>query len=151
MSDKNKCWNYCLKLLNYKALFEKELDLKLREKGYSPEEREDSISRLKSMGYINDLTQGAEFVRFQLRKGFGPQAIAFKLAQKAALSHAQIEALCEEAVSEEEQLELLKTLVNKKYKSLDHSDLKNKQKIYAYLARRGFSQSLILHFIDTSL
>lgn len=120
----------------------------LRERLVSEPVIEQLLEEFRSLGYINDEEWIEGFIRRQLRRKLGPRAIAQKLAVKG-LKEESVE-MVETVSSEESQKELIQALLTTKYVKRNLSDAKERQKVVASLARRGFSLSVIFDCINVS-
>lgn len=90
-----KLWNYEGKqektaldaageLLSARAYTEAALGSKLMTKGYSREEIENCLIRLKELGYLDDEAYAKSYARQAAQKGHGKRKIAFDLRRKGA-------------------------------------------------------------------
>ncbi|MCB1084519.1 MAG: regulatory protein RecX [Chlamydiia bacterium] len=130
--------------LVYKWLAERgylkaELKTKLKRYKLSEEAIEEVIKECQKLGYLDDEREGKLFIRGQMRKGYGPQMIAYKLTQKAP----ELKEMAESAMTEEEQQEAIKKWIGKKLRGDDLSDLKVKQRLYRFLKSKGFDDEPI--------
>lgn len=114
-------------LLSKRDYFSKELERKLKEKGYPQEEIAELLADLTKRGWLKDEELALRFCKRQKEKGYGPRVIAMKLREKSGLS----------MEPQEESLEIVENLIQRKYRN------KPRDKIYAALLRRGFSCDLI--------
>lgn len=105
------------------------------------------IEDLKSTGYLNDKEWIASFIRVQSNKKMGPRAIAQKLAMKG-LPADQLEEMSEAEQSQEAQKESIMQLLATRYRTRNLSDFREKNKVVAALARRGFDISIILDVLS---
>ena len=118
-----------------KAYFSKELDRKLREKGYPEKEILPLLKELKAQGWLNDEDLASRYIERLKAKGYGPRVIALKLREKAGPME----------VSIEESKDAALALIEKKYRR----DLpEKKEKVIAALMRRGFSYELIKNLLE---
>lgn len=134
---------YALKRLSSKAYLTKELRDSMLRKEFLPEHIERILDECRQLGYLNDNEWLDGFVRGQLSKKRGPQAIASKLYQKG-FSREKIQAVVAALKDGHSQIDHIRDLLKSKYKKKDLSDYKEKQKVIASLARRGFSFDDIL-------
>lgn len=120
-----------------------ELSRALRERLISETTITKIIDECQRLGYINDADWIESFVRVQLSRKKGPDAILNKLRAKGIPLDAAKAAL--EAFSTPESLrENIQTLLSTKYRSRDLTDYKEKQKVIASLIRKGFAFDDIL-------
>ena len=135
------------RLLSLRAHSEKELEKKLREKGFPAVVIKETLEKLHDLKYLNDASFANQLARnLVVNKFWGNKKIALSLREKgiaAELINLSIEKAREE-ISEEEAIEVLikKKAAKKKPSALD---VKEKQKIFQSLMGRGFPPGLILN------
>ncbi|MBP3922963.1 MAG: regulatory protein RecX [Ruminiclostridium sp.] len=107
-------------------------------KNYPPELCELTVEIMKDFGYLDEEKYSKKLYRYYMNKGWGKSRIRFELKRRG-LSEGLI-ALCEEEYDNEDYIEEIISLINKKYiNKLDFSDYGSVQRVTAALARRGFS------------
>lgn len=118
---------------------EKELREKLLQSLTDTKSLEDTITYVKSCGYIDDMQYARDYIYFKKgRKSF--------LQIKMELQRKGIPSQVLEAVFEEEggqQIEDILLKVKKYMKKFPELDFTAKQKIYAHFARKGYAGELI--------
>lgn len=133
------------RLLSSKARTEKELFYKLIEKEYSQEVSEKIVLEMKSYKYLDDEVYAKNYLKEKMNfKGEGVNKIKFSLSQKG-ISKNIIDELFQEYDFYDEQLEKVKELIGIKTRRIDLSEItdKEKQKVYNFLLRRGYTYSVI--------
>lgn len=142
--QKVKALQKCFYWLGIRARSEKELEDKLREKGFAPKIVKQTIARLKELGYIND----EEFTRLfiETRKIGRPKGrfvIQRDLKQKG-ISEDIIKKSLEKFYSEKEEFEAALGLAKKKFQTYGRIPREKRyQKLANFLANRGFGWSII--------
>ena len=135
----------CLNLLEKKNYTEYKLREKLREGLYPTEIEEKAIAYVKSFHYIDDYRYACDYIfyhkdsetRKKIEEKLGIKGIEASILQKAfADSYKEGEEL-------QIELEQVYKLLQKKHFDRENMDWKEKQKIYAYLLRKGISNSVI--------
>lgn len=135
----------CLNLLQKRPYTENKLREKLEEGFYPKEIIEDAINYVKSFHYIDDYDFACQYIFYhkstESRRKM-EEKLSLKGVTKEVLSRAFQDSYCEE---EEQELELeqVKRLLEKKKYDAQSTDWKEKQKIYAFLVRKGFNSSTI--------
>lgn len=125
---------------------ESQLRAKLRQ-GYYPEDViEDAINYVKGYHYLDDLRYARNFVRCHKDRK-SRRIIQMQLIEKG-VSREQIQQAIEEEYEQENEQEQILKWVQKKNYSSETADLKEKQKMYRFLMRKGFSSNDILHVLD---
>lgn len=123
---------------------EHELEQKLKYKKYSYDGIQNVILRLKEYGYINDIQLVENLFNKYLQTGkYSLKQIIYKLKQRG-LSDAIITNIVDDHDNVDEWQSALK-IVMTRYKILDAT---TKEKIYRYLATKGFSSTSITKVLD---
>ena len=107
-------------------------------KNYPPELCTLTVEAMRDFGYIDEEKYAGKLFKSYMNKGWGKSKIRFELKRKGLPE--DLIALCEEEYDDEDYIEEIKELINKKYiNKLDFSDYSSVQRVTAALARRGFS------------
>lgn len=128
-------FDYALDVLTVSSKTEKQLYTALKRKGYDESACRDAIAKVKDYGYINDEAFGRRYVESNSHIK-GKRRIEADLRLKG-LSEDDIQSAVSDW-SEEDELSAALMLTERHFK--DYSD---KNKIFRYLAYRGFSQNVI--------
>jgi regulatory protein len=139
---------YALKSIALRSRASSEIQKKLEQNLVSAPVIKRILTEFNQKGYLNDLAWVENFVRQQLARHLGPQAIALKLRAKGIPSDLVKQVLGQLEGSESQEkhvLHLLKT----RYSSRDLSQFKERNKVIASLIRKGFSFSVIRKVINT--
>lgn len=124
---------------------EEQLRTKLRQ-GYYPEEViEDAISYVKGYHYLDDLRYAQNYVRSHKDRK-SRRMVQLELQQRGVAKE-WIQQALEEYEQEHEQEQILKWIRKRDYSS-ETADLKEKQRMYQFLLRKGFCPNDILHALD---
>ncbi|GAB1420718.1 RecX family transcriptional regulator [Anaerolineales bacterium] len=148
--DAVRAMNHGIVLLSYRPRSISEIRQNLAKKKYSEESIEKALSKLESMGYVDDKA----FARFWVEnrnqfKPHGAQALRYELRQKG-IDDTAIEEVLEEMLDEEELAyqAAQKRITRMKGKTRQEF----KQKIGSFLQRRGFNyshiNSALIRYID---
>lgn len=135
----------CLNLLQKRPYTEYKLREKLTEGYYTSDIINEAIEYVKSFRYIDDYDYACQYI-FYHKESETRRKIEEKLMQRG-ISQETLRQAIEDSygVDEQQEIELeqaKKLLVKKKYSS-DGMDWKDKQKIYAFLVRKGINTSII--------
>lgn len=125
-----------LSLLNYMDRTEEGLRQKLKEKSYSEEVIEQTLDYVKSFGYINDISYAERYI-LNKQNSKSRQEIYMSLSQKGVCRE-DIESAMENCYETESEIDAIRRLCEKKHFSAEGSSDAEKQKMYAYLVRKGF-------------
>lgn len=134
------------RLLSLRPHSEKELEKKLREKGFPAVVVKETLEKLHDLKYLDDSSFANQWARnLIVNKVWGNKKVIAGLREKgisAELINSSIEKAREE-LSEEAAIEILIKKKTAKQKSAA-LDVKEKQKIFQALMGRGFPPGLIL-------
>ncbi|MCE5210459.1 MAG: recombination regulator RecX [Deltaproteobacteria bacterium] len=135
------------RLLSLRPHSEKELEKKLREKGFPAVVVKETLEKLHDLKYLNDASFAVSWARnLAANKLWGNKKIAASLREKG-LTADLIDSSIEQARQELPEEEAIEILIRKKAakKKLSASDVKEKRKIFQTLMGRGFPPGLILN------
>lgn len=125
-------------------------ECQLRQKlgtGEYPEDITDmAVEYVKSFGYLNDLEYARRFV--ESRKQSKSRKEIYALLAGRGLEGALIEQVLEEAYDSQDARRAIRRILDKKRYCPETATEKEKQKIYASLARKGFRYEDIRHVIQ---
>ena len=140
----------CFRLLKTRNCSEKELRDRLRQKRFTADAITETVSYLKSIRLIDDQQFTRNWIQARLTKPFGLRRIQLELKQKGIAD----ELLKKEIVfaqanfDEKTALNELLQKCRAKYKNVE--PLKRKQRMFSYLARRGFNIEAIEEALQKS-
>ncbi|MFN7170834.1 MAG: regulatory protein RecX [Candidatus Omnitrophota bacterium] len=148
MEDIKKAKNYALKLLKYRPRTQKEIFERLIKKKYPQDLIEKVVQELKEAGLLND----REFVKFWInwRREVNPRSknFIFWELRKKGVSEDLIKEKLEE-INSEDDFSQAEQLAKKQFERLkDREPEKKKIRIYGYLKRRGFAESIIYDILN---
>ena len=137
-----------LDLLSRRDRSRAELQQKLAARGHGAGAIDEALARLTDQGFIDDARFAASWVDSALRsgRGYGPR-LALELRNRGIdrqLAAAAIAA----ATAETTETEVLAGIVARRFAGFDHraATPREKQRVYGYLQRRGFSLTTIFAF-----
>ena len=121
---------------------------KLRQGLYPEDAAEEAVRYVKSFGYLDDTRYAENFVRS--RKDSKSRREIQALLLRKGISADKIEAAFEACYSEDEdgEEEAVRKILKKKRFSPEECDKSEMQKIYAYLARKGFRYDTVRQVIQ---
>ncbi len=114
---------------------EAELRKLLEQEGFDGEETEEAVSYVKSFGYVNDRRYAENYVMSAGRKKSRTALRSF--LQEKGVSREDAEAALAELPAEEGPL--IRSLLEKRAGKPHEMEDREKRKLFAYLARRGFA------------
>ncbi len=142
-SSPEKAREYAFLLLKFRLRSEKELVQRLKQKGFSEELSQDTANFLKDKKFIDDRIFAKGWVSSRLKRPFGLRRIKQELVQKG-LDKEVIEETFARAKEDYDEGGVVRELAERKFSKLKGIEpLKAKQRVYAYLMRRGFSPDLV--------
>ena len=146
-----KAKEYAFLLLKFRLRSEKELLGRLKQKGFSEESSQDTVNFLKDKQFIDDRVFARGWVASRLKRPFGLRRIRQELARKG-LDKQVIEEALIQAKEEYDEAGIVRQLAEQRFSKLKGIEpLKAKQRVYAYLMRRGFSPDLIGDVVNRSV
>ncbi|HJV34394.1 regulatory protein RecX [Geomonas sp.] len=135
-----------LRILSLRDHSEAELRRKLKEKGYEEAGIEESVARLRELGYLDDVRFARHFASSAIRNGRGYGArLKMELARRGVAAAIVAEVLAE-IDEEHSEGELLGELMARRFSGFDAGCAtdKEKRRVIGYLQRKGFSLAAIL-------
>ncbi len=139
--SRNEPLQYALKLLNIRGRSIRELSFRLKRKGFSEKEIEDTISYLLERGFLDDRILARELISYcQDVKGYGVRGVREFLKKRGIENH-----IIEEMTSEiQEDVNTALKIARRYY---EHNRQKPsdvlRRRLYGYLYRRGYSHSTV--------
>lgn len=130
----------CMNLLKSMDRTEFQLRQKLRQGDYPEEVTERAIAYVKKFGYVNDRAYALRYIESRQGRDARRQ-IACDLRQKG-ISQDIIQEAFEEAEPQDEEA-LIRRLAEKKHIDPRTADRKERQRLYGFLMRKGFSADAI--------
>ena len=124
-------------LLNAMPRTEQQLREKLVQNEYPDDVIEVAISYVKSFGYINDEAYIRNFI-ISKRNSKSKREIVMLLGKKG-LRGEVVDNIVEDMYAEESELSTIKEIMRKKRWNPSEMEEKEKQKMFGYLMRKGFS------------
>lgn len=140
----------CMNLLKSRAYTEKRLRDKLKEGGYSSECIDEAIEYVKSFGYINDYEYACQYILFH-KEGETRSRLAEKLKFRGISGEVLERAFADVYEDgEEEKLHLMQAqrYLEKKGYSGGEADWKEKQRMFAFLRRKGIPAEIIRRVME---
>jgi regulatory protein len=143
-----KIYSQALRFLNIRPRSRREIELWFKRKLIIPKITERILTKLEKLKLIDDLAFAKFWIEQRsLSRPKGRRLISFELRQKGVAREIIDEAFANVEIPEE--AELAKKLVEKKIRWLKNlPDYEAKQKLFAYLGRRGFGFGVIKKAID---
>ncbi|MCR5295631.1 MAG: recombination regulator RecX [Lachnospiraceae bacterium] len=127
---------------------EKELHDKLIRAGFTEEASAEALQYVKSYGYIDDVRYAGHYLEVN-RTRKSRKRLRFDLEKKGISREILDEIFFHtDDIDEKEQI---RKLVEKKRKTLDLADPRQKNRLLAFLARRGYGSSDILQVIEENV
>lgn len=133
-------------LLNDMGRTESQLRMKLERDGYPAEIVGEALDYVKSFGYIDDLNYARSFI--EGRKGKkSRKEIYMKLLEKG-ISSENIEEALEECYEKEDASAAILKLMEKRHFCPEEASREDRQKLTAYLVRRGFAYDDVRRMVE---
>ena len=136
--------NAVFRLLKIRLRSEREIVEKLKKKEFSDEAIAKTLEYFKECELINDRQFAQRWIYARLNKPFGLNRIRTELKAKGISDGILQEELIKIPHGDEQEMEVVRKLAERRaaiYKNVSGDKLK--QRLYGYLARRGFSSESI--------
>lgn len=144
----SRCIKRAMNLLQKKSYAEGELRTKLLDGGYPEEVAGKAIEYVRSFGYIDDVRYAADYIRYHSSQGRGKSRIRMELRSKGISDESFDKAwdeMEETGLIADTDIQISRLLEKKHYSpDMDRSD---KDRIAAFLLRRGFSSEDIFRYM----
>lgn len=140
--EQKKANDYAIRILSYRSRSQKEINDKMKQKGYDGEVINETIRWLKEYNLINDTDFAKEYTKAKAKK-YGQSRIKMELARKG-VGEDIISDILNDELNYEKQYEAALEQAKKKIKAYKGEE---KQAVYrklgSYLQRRGFSYDIV--------
>jgi regulatory protein len=125
-----------------------ELKRKLVDKGFPEKDSDDAIERLLRQNLLNDASFAEKMADASIRNGRGVGSKLFSDLLRKGIPPDIARHAIEEAASRTPEFETLTLILSKRFAAFDPTSAsqKEKQRVFGYLQRRGFSLSSIIGF-----
>lgn len=147
--EKQQIQERAFRLLAGRAHSEKELRLKLSQKGFSRQAISSALDELKEKGFIDDHAFATAFARQRLlKKPVGKFRLSQELKQKG-VDEKVVDSVIDEVYGDTSEEELARKLLQKqkqRYAGLTQQE--QKRRLNEFLLRRGFSWETIAEIIE---
>lgn len=134
-----------LNYLSYSDRFSREVIQRLKKEGFTKEEIDSTIERLKNYGYLNDEKTTEEFIRSKIEKGWGPERIKIEILRRG-IPEDEAENWVKAIFSEVNEQEMILKLAEKFLKKRSGKNIMERLK--GFLFRKGFSYDKIIDVIE---
>ncbi len=136
--------------LGYGARTAYEVRQKLLRSDFDEAVAEDTVARLRELGYLDDAAYARHYVQARFRnKGYGPGRLRSDL-QRRGVATRHIDAVLADLVEEEDMMEAALEHAEKRWPRLarEADPRKRRKKLTDYLVRRGFSFEIVRRVIE---
>ncbi len=131
----------------YQERCHSEVDSKLFDWGFDREQRDILIADLIQNNFLNEQRFAEAFVSGKVRiKKWGRKKIELHLKQKKVSSYSIKKGF--EALDQDEYLEILKGLIERKHREVSGNKWEKRKKVYAYLMNKGYESHLINEMLN---
>ncbi len=134
-----------MNLLRSRDYTRKQLEDKLRQGGYPQSCVEEAVAYVEAYGYIDDKRYARDFIAYRLQS-HSRLRIETDLLQKGVSKEVIREAFAEleDMGAAQDETAMILALTEKRGYHADTATVQEKQKMYGYLCRRGFSPEKIM-------
>ena len=147
-----RAWQAAIRLLKYRPRSYRELTRRLRQKGFASPTIAQVLDRLADLGLIDDERFAQQMVQSLVRRrNLGKRAILDRL-RRAGISRDMAEATMEQELADYDEVSQAQQVVEKYLPRLAGLEpVKQRRRLYGYLRRRGFSQTVIQQMMQSAL
>jgi regulatory protein len=132
-----------LKLLAYRSRSGAELSQKLARAGFSSQEIEGALAKLRGLKLLDDEAFARSFARDRIEnRGYGPLRVERELRFKG-VAKAVIAEVLKESFDRERDSARSRAILERRFRGRDLKDLKTARRAVAYLRRRGYRDAVI--------
>ena len=149
MADKAR--DYALRLLSVRDRSRKELEDRMRTKGFKKSDIKSVISSLRKSGLLDDAQFAASFVRAKAHRMWGPKRILFELLKKGVRESTARKALARYYDEESVRARAISKAAKLLHQHADLDERHRTKKVYDYFARRGHNSDFIMDVLEASL
>ena len=144
---REKALQRAFKFLSYRPRSEAEVQTKLIQSGFSPQDVNAILVKLRSLNLLNDETFARGWARGRAEgRGYGPLRIERELRQKG-IAPPVIREVIRETFENNQGRERAGTLLEKRFRGKDLEDKKVLQRAVAFLRRRGYRDAVIAEIL----
>jgi len=143
-----KAKDYALYLLKFRSRSKKELEDRLRRKGFAEDEVEEALGDLERAGLLDDADFARSLVRSRMRELWGKRLIEYELGKfgiRGDEARSALEEIYDEDFVRREAVEKVLKLAGR-WKGMDRR--KKREKVIAYFSRRGHSYDFIKSLLE---
>ncbi len=147
--QKRKCLQKALHLISIRPRSAGELEARFKREGFLEETVETSLQYLRDNGYLDDVMFAERFAKSKLqKKDMGAMALRSEL-QKKGIGKTIIDQVVAKLFDGDTEFGVALKAGKKKFRLIKEADVnKKKQKLYRFLAQRGFSADSIQRAIQ---
>lgn len=143
---------YCLRLLSLRARSEKEIDDRLKGKGYGEGAIKSILDSLRQDGLVDDESFAGDWIDSRLRTNPRSGSALKAELKKKGIPERIIDKVLSEKYKELDDMSLAGDMVRKMIAETGQGPVKNlKGKLYQYLLRRGFDGETALEAVNKEL
>ena len=143
----NKARAYVFLLLKFRPRSGKEISQRLKRKKFDPRTIAEVVTYLEEKGFINDTEFARAWLEARIKRGFGFKRIGRELSLKG-IDKEILDTLIHKVKQQYCEKDAISRLAAKKWRRLSGINPKKaKQRLFGYLARRGFPPDLIIEAI----
>jgi regulatory protein len=143
----NKARAYAYLLLKFRPRSSKEISQRLKRKKIDPKAIKEVIFYLEEKGFLNDREFAKAWIEARIKRGFGLKRIRRELGLKG-IDKEVLDAQIQKIKQHYCEKDTLEQLAEQRWRKLSGvAPQKAKQRLFGYLARRGFPAELIIEAV----
>lgn len=137
LKDREQARDYALKLIEYRERSMREVEIRMRRRGYDEKLIKEILENLKHCGLINNKRFAREWTRSRIKRGYGKRKIIFELREKG-VEEEIIKEIMKEIYAKVDERQIAKEAIKRKKIYIGE-----KAKVYRFLVGRGFAFEVI--------
>jgi regulatory protein len=142
-----KALKRAFRFLGYRARSEEEVRKKLDHLGFSEENVEQAMAKLRSLKMVDDETFARGWALGRVKdRGYGPLRIENELREKG-ISQSLIGAIIKESFAEPSEKKRAEAVLEKRFRGKDPGDPRVLRRVNDFLQRRGYHRSVIAEIL----
>ena len=151
LEDLTKARAYAFRLIKFRLRSEQEIRERLKRKDFARTAIDATVDFLKKAGLLDDALFARLWAASRLKKPLSLRSVHYELKQKGIALHL-IEETLKSYKEDYREEEVIQALIGTRLKKMKHlSQEKIKARLYGFLLRRGYGQSLVIDALNKAL
>jgi regulatory protein len=141
-----------VRFLKLRDRSERELRIKLRQKGVEAGAIDEAVEKVRRLGYLDEARMAHARAESLISRGkLGPRGVAARLG-RAGVDRAEVQAAVKGALNRHDELEIVRALVRKRHPdAVGSRDPKVRARAVRFLLGRGFSPGVVSKALEVEI